>query len=269
MNIRFYAPQWGNTLPFDTFCGNVKAAGYDGVEMALPFEPKEKEIILETLSNHNLELIGQYWQSFERDIDEHAASYEMYLRHLIAAKPVFINCQTGKDYFSFEKNKRLFDLAASLSKESGIKIIHETHRGKSLFAAHITADYLTRIPDLRITLDISHWCNVHESLLDDQADEVALAIAHTDHFHSRVGHPEGPQVNDPRAPEWAETLEMHLQWWDKVVDQHQKNGTDLTVTTEFGPDPYMPMMAYTKMPLADQWDINVFMMNLLKERYQA
>jgi sugar phosphate isomerase/epimerase len=267
MNIKFYAPEWGNALPFDTFCRNVKEAGYHGVEMALPFEPKEKELILEALTKHGLELIGQYWQSFEKDIEEHAVNYEKYLRNLIAAKPVFINCQTGKDYFSFEKNKRLFDLAAALSSESGIRIIHETHRGKSLYAANVTHDYLTRIPDLRITLDISHWCNVHESLLADLPDEVSLAIAHTDHVHSRVGHPEGPQVNDPRAPEWEETLEMHLKWWDAVVAEHQKKGTELTVTTEFGPATYMPVMPYTRMPLADQWEINVHMMNLLKKRY--
>ena len=267
MKIKFYAPEWGNMLPFDTFCQNVKAVGYDGVEMALPFELIEKQNILATLKKYNLELIGQYWQSFERNLDEHAINYEKYLRNLIEAKPIFINCQTGKDYFNFEQNKRLFDLAANLSKESGIKIIHETHRGKSLFAAHITQEYLTQIPDLRITLDISHWCNVHESLLADQKEAVDLAITHTDHIHSRIGHTEGPQVNDPRANEWEEVLETHLGWWDKVVATHEKNGTNLTITTEFGPTPYMPTVPFTQMPLANQWEINVYMMNLLKRRY--
>ena len=180
------------------------------------------------------------------------------------ANPVFINSQTGKDYFNFEQNKRLFDLAKRISEETGVKIIHETHRGKSLYAANITQDYLTKIPDLRICLDISHWCNVHESLLEDQQEAVDLAIAHTDHIHSRIGHQEGPQVNDPRANEWQEVLETHLVWWDKVVEIHKKNGTNLTITTEFGPTPYMPAIPFTQIPLANQWEINVYMMNLLK-----
>jgi len=267
MKIKFYAPEWGNTLPFDTFCQNVKAAGYDGVEMALPFETREKQGILDSFAKYGLEFIGQYWQSFEPDLNEHAASYEKYLRNLIAAKPVFINCQTGKDYFTFEENKRLFDLAATISAESGVRIIHETHRGKSLFAASITQGYLTKIPDLRITLDISHWCNVHESLLDDQQEAVNLALSRTDHIHSRVGHPEGPQVNDPRAPEWADALNAHLGWWDEIVDSHKRNGTELTVTTEFGPATYMPTLPFSQMPVSNQWDINVFMMNLLQARY--
>ena len=267
MPIQFYAPSWGNTLPFDLFCQNVKAAGYDGVEMALPLEAVERQEMLNVLATYELTLIGQYWQSFETDLDEHAQQYEKYLRNLIAANPVFINCQTGKDFFTFEQNRQLFVLAAEISAETGVKIIHETHRGKALFAAHICRDYLTRLPNIRLALDISHWCNVHESLLDDQAEAVALAIAHTDHIHSRVGHPEGPQVNDPRLPEWSVALQTHLGWWDKVVETHQKNGTQLTVTTEFGPAPYMPLLPYTQMPLANQWEINVFMMNLLKTKY--
>lgn len=269
MTIQYYAPEWGNTLPFDTFCKNVKAAGYDGVEMALTFDPAEKRTILDTLAAYDLRLIGQYWQSFEKNIDEHAANYEKYLRNLIEAQPVFINCQTGKDYFNTTQNQRLFALAAKLSLESGIPIIHETHRGKSLFAAHITMGYLQSDPGLRIALDISHWCSVHESLLADLPDEVSLAISRTDHIHSRVGHPEGPQVNDPRAPEWEEVLNAHLGWWDRIASLHAQNGTVLTITTEFGPAPYMPAMPYTQMPLVSQWDVNVHMMNLLKGRYQG
>ncbi len=267
MKIKFYAPEWGNTLPFDIFCQNVKAAGYDGVEMALTFEMGEKTAILDILKHNELELIGQYWQSFERNIEEHAKNYEKYLHNLIEANPVLINCQTGKDYFNFDQNKRLFDLANRLSNESGIKIIHETHRGKCLFAAHIAKSYLTKIPKLRICLDISHWCNVHESLLEDQQEAIDLAITHTDHIHSRVGHPEGPQVNDPRAAEWTKNLNTHLAWWDKVVSVHLQNDTDLTITTEFGPATYMPTLPFTQMPVANQWEINVFMLNLLKGRY--
>jgi sugar phosphate isomerase/epimerase len=267
MRIKFYAPEWGNTLPFPVFCQRVKAAGYDGVEMALPIDVTERKFIINTLRQHELELIGQYWQSFERDLAEHSQNYEKYLRNLIAAEPVFINCQTGKDFFTFDQNRQLFELAARISAETGIKIIHETHRGKSLFAAHICQEYLTKLPDLRICLDISHWCTVHESLLHDQTEAVNLAIAHADHIHSRVGHPEAPQVNDPRAPEWEQTLSTHLGWWDQIVDRHQKAGTQLTINTEFGPAPYMPMLPHSQTPVANQWEINVFMMNLLKNRY--
>jgi hypothetical protein len=31
----------------------------------------------------------------------------------------------------------------------------------------------------------------------------------------------------------------------------------------------MPTLPYTRMPLADQWGINVYMMQLLRQRYQT
>ena len=265
--INYYCPRWGALDSWDAFCQRVKQAGYTGVETDLPQNPVEKQTILDTLKEYDLKLIGQYYQSFEHDFSVHYESYERYLRYLTAAQPLFVNCQTGKDFFSFEQNQTLLALANRISTETGVRIIHETHRGKSLYAAHITRNFLEKIPELRITLDISHWCNVHESLPENQTQAVALAIRHTDHIHSRVEHPEGPQVNDPRALEWKSTLDAHLTWWDEVVATHQKANTPLTITTEFGPPTYMPTLPYTGLPVAYQWAINVYMMNLLKSRW--
>jgi hypothetical protein len=138
-----------------------------------------------------------------------------------------------------------------------------------LYSAPIARQYMESIPGLRITLDVSHWCNVHESLLNDQPETLALAIQRTDHIHARVGHPEGPQVNDPRAPEWEAAVKAHLNWWDQIVALKKQKGETLTILTEFGPPDYMPTLPYTRRPLADQWAINVYMMQLLRQRYQS
>jgi len=87
------------------------------------------------------------------------------------------------------------------------------------------------------------------------------------HIHARIGHPEGPQVNDPRAPEWDAAVKAHFAWWDKVAERKKKEGNVMTVLTEFGPPDYMPTLPYTRQPLADQWDINVHMLGVLRTRY--
>jgi hypothetical protein len=120
---------------------------------------------------------------------------------------------------------------------------------------------------LRLTLDISHWCNVHESYLGDQDETVTLALNRTDHIHARIGHPEGPQVSDPRAPEWKQAVETHFAWWDKIVERKKKEGKLMTILTEFGPPDYMPTLPYTRQAVANQWDINVYMMEILRKRY--
>jgi hypothetical protein len=105
--------------------------------------------------------------------------------------------------------------------------------------------------------------------LDDQEETVQLALSRVDHIHARIGHQEGPQVNDPRAPEWANAVKRHLEWWDKIVQLKIQGGVNsITILTEFGPPDYMPTLPYTRQPLGDQWNINVYMMQLLRKRYQ-
>lgn len=269
MKMQFYYPRWGSeNMDWDYFCQKVKLAGYDGVEAPVPDNPKEQTIIFNALRNNNLQLIGQYYQSFEKDFEEHKSNYAKELYTLASAQPVKINAQTGKDYFSFEQNAELFAIANRITKETGVTICHETHRNKALFAAHIAYDFFKKLPDLKITADFSHWCNVAESLLEDQEEALAFACKRVEHLHSRVGHSQSAQVIDPRLPEFKNELEAHLKWWDAIVKEYRgSKKEELTITTEFGPAPYMVHLPFANMPIADQWDINVHMMHLLKERY--
>jgi hypothetical protein len=108
---------------------------------------------------------------------------------------------------------------------------------------------------------------VHETLLDDQPETLAKTLERVDHIHARIGHPEGPQVNDPRAPEWKEAVEAHFAWWDTVVSRKKTEGRLMTFLTEFGPVDYMPALPYTRQPLGDQWEINKYMLDILRKRY--
>ncbi len=270
MQILFFCPRWGSEhLSWDNFCKKVSEEGYDGVEAGVPFEPELRNEMLTALKKYDLQLVGQYYQSFEKDFEEHKSSYEKHLANLLGVKPLKIDAQTGKDYFTIEQNTILFALAKKMTQESGISIAHETHRNKALFSANDTKRILQQIPDLTITADFSHWCCVAESLLEDQEEATTLACRHTIHIHARVGHEEGPQVNDPRAPEWTKQLNAHLKWWDAVIQhQQQKGAATFTITAEFGPLPYMQAFPFSQTPVASQWDINVHMMQLLKQRYQ-
>lgn len=272
MQLLFFCPLWGSSdLPLETFMEKVKQAGYDGVEVPLPLEDAPRqEHILKAIENQGLAFIAQHYETVHPDPEQHLAEYSARLENLARAKPLLINTQTGKDWFSFEDNQKLIAAARAISAEAGVKIIHETHRGRFSFNAHATAEYLEAIPDLRLAADFSHWCAVSESLLEDQPEALALAIRRADHIHARVGFPEGPQVSDPRAPEWQPALQAHLGWWDRILASHQQSGTPvLTITPEFGPAPYMPLLPYTQIPVASQWDINVHMMELLRERYRS
>jgi sugar phosphate isomerase/epimerase len=268
--LTIMATSWGFDGSMDEFCAKVKKEGYDGVELWWPTDNKKaQDEIFTALKKYNLE-IGFLCGGGQRDPQEHL---EFYKKMIDAAakqqvqRPLYINNHSGRDHYSFEQNKKFIEHTTALAKETGISIVHETHRSRMLFAAHVTKEFIEKIPELRINLDISHWCNVHESLLSDQTAAVQLALDRADLIHARIGHPEGPQVNDPRAPEWENVVKQHFEWWDIVVERKKKNGERMVFLTEFGPPDYMPTMAYTRQPLADQWAINVHMMNLLRKRY--
>jgi sugar phosphate isomerase/epimerase len=269
--VKFYCPLWGNTLPPEAFAKRVKEAGYDGVELSFwPLnDRKAKDALVGALRGQGLELIVQQWQSgTESGFDQHLALLEAVLRDAATVKPRFINSQTGKDWYSVEQNSRIIERCLTLERELGVPIFHETHRGKFNFHALVTMPYLDRFPDLKMTADLSHWCNVSESLLADQKALMDRALLHFRHIHSRVGHAEGPQVSDPRAPEWKSALDAHLVWWDDIVRRRQAAGDrEMTITPEFGPPNYLPTLPYTRQPVADQWEINRFMMDLLRKRY--
>jgi len=268
-SLKIFATNWGFIGSMDEFCKNAKSEGYDGIEIWWDSSKKGQDELFSALKKYHLE-VGFLVGGSESEVIQH---FETFKKNLLEAanqtiqRPAYINCHSGKDFFSYDENKAFIDLTTVVNKKTGVLIYHETHRGRMLFAAHIAKNFIDKNPDLRLTLDISHWCNVHESLLENQPESVQAALERTGHIHTRIGHEEGPQVNDPRAPEWKNTVKAHLKWWDTVVEIKMKTGQPLTMLTEFGPPNYLPTLPYSNIPVANQWEINVYMMKLLRMRY--
>ncbi len=276
MKVLYFCPMWGMVPDYvETLQGDlpkilekVKAAGYDGIEMAIPTNDRQKQQLRTLLDEFELEVVALQYAA---NGDSLAAYNESYRQHITSAndvKPLLINSHTGKDYFSTFDNQAILSEARVLAIKLDVKILHETHRGRFSFHAGTTQQYLQSHSDLRLVADFSHWCNVSESLLEEQQQNVANAILRTDHIHARVGYNQGAQVNDPRAPEWEQALNAHLRWWDEIVEIKKSSQHEiLTITPEFGPPPYMPVTPYKQVPMADQWEVNFWMKNFLKERY--
>ena len=269
-DLQILATDWGYEGSLDSFCSKVKAANYDGVELWWPNDEKKRNELFEALKKYNLS-IGFLAGSGNNDFDKNLFEFSKNIDSIIQSKnqkPLYINCHSGKDFFNTEQGQAFFDFTSIASKSSGIPIYHETHRSRILYAAPIAKHFMETNPDLRLTCDLSHWCCVHESLLENQPEAVNLAIERAGHIHARIGHEEGPQVSDPRAGEWANAVKAHFGWWDRIVAKQKKNGERVTILTEFGPPNYMPTLPYTRQVVANQWDINVYMMKILRERYK-
>jgi sugar phosphate isomerase/epimerase len=253
----------------------VMEEGYDGIEINLP-ESKgflnDLTAIIDSIRTQKTDFIfigQQVLQQSRETVDEYIGRMTRRLHEIAALQPDFINSHTGKDYFSFDDNCRVIEAAMEVAEKTGIPILHETHRGRFSFHAAGLLPFLQKFPEIKLVADFSHWCAVSESLLQDQQVILQQIIPYVGHVHARIGFEHGPQVNDPFAPEWGLHVQTFIDWWKQILDDHQKNNQPrLTITTEFGPAPYMPALPYTRQPTADQWKINARLKDLLKKELQ-
>ncbi len=275
MQIKYGCTYWGSDyLTPSEFVSKVIDAGYNGVEVLL--QPPDKIsaefiVALDEIRKQKPDffLIAlQLKMPVKESVSEYIAKMEKSLVALVELNPLFINSHTGKDYYSFDDNCRVIQAAQNISLKTGVRVMHETHRGRFSFHAATLLPYLNKFPEMKLVGDFSHFCTVSESMLEDQQDILNAIIPHIGHIHARVGYEEGPQVNNPAAPEWKEHVQTYMNWWQQIVQYRESKGDEyFTITTEFGPFPYMPTEPFTQKPLSSQWGNNLFILQQLKEKF--
>ncbi|MEO6830411.1 MAG: hypothetical protein ABI164_11430, partial [Acidobacteriaceae bacterium] len=201
---------------------------------------------------------------------QHLVSLQDQIEECMGDEPLFFNCHSGSDAWSLREAEDFYGAALEMEKKAGVTFAHETHRSRYFSNPWNTRNILLRFPDLQLTCDLSHWVCVAERLLGDCDDIIELSAAHCRHLHARVGYEEGPQVPDPRAPEWQTHLAAHEQWWDKIWQAQQARGfATSTLTPEFGPPPYLHTIPYTQEPVADLNAICDWMAQHQQERFRS
>jgi hypothetical protein len=178
-----------------------------------------------------------------------------------------VTYQSGWDSWTFDEGCRFFEAALKWEQKLNIPVAHETHRSRLLFTPWVTAEYLRQFPELKLCCDFSHWVVATESLLDRFEEEVTLAASHAVHIHARVGHEQGPQVNDPRSAEWSGHVDRFNAWWLLCLERGRANGlSSPTMTAEYGPPPYCPTEPHTKRPLSNTWESALWHLHEWKEK---
>lgn len=260
MRLQFFAAWWGRDGDgIDAMVDEVATSGYDGIETFVPADPAERRRLAAAIERAGLGCIAH---QYEADGDDATCRRQLAenLRRAGDLAPVLVNSHTGRDFWPAERIEPLLDVAAEVAGGLGVEIVHETHRSRFPYAAAVTADYLARRPELWLTADLSHWACVSESLLDDQPEALAAALARTRHTHLRVGSAQSAQVPDPGHARWRDELDTHVGWWAAIHDHLAAAGHDtMTLTCEIGPPPYMPVDADSGAPTGDFRAQNVWL----------
>lgn len=245
---------WGVTESWETAFPKFREFGYAAVESRLPASPQRRRFF-RLLKEHQLRFIPQVFTDGP-DVAGHVRSFQTQVEEALRFDPLFINAHSGRDSWPEDDAGRFFDRAVEIESQAGVKVAHETHRGRVLFTPWTTARMLERCPALQLCCDFSHWVCVAERLLPDLEPALHKAAAHCLHLHARVGYEQGPQVPDPRAPEYQQHLAAHEKWWRWIWTEQRRRGLKVsTLTPEFGPPRYQHTLPFTDAPVSNLWEI--------------
>lgn len=274
MKIKFLCTYWGSeNLTAKQFLDSVIQNGYEGVEINFPEEDtfieeflSELKIIRESKNPDFIFIAQQVLPNKAETVEEYCIRLQQRLEFLTKMKPNLINSHTGKDFFEFSENCKIIELTEQISRESGIPIWHEIHRGRFSFHLKTLHKYLDIFPKMKLIADFSHFCVVSESNLEDQKELLERVFPNIKHIHARIGFEQSPQVNNPFAPEWENHLNQYMNWWKRIIEiKSNQNAEYISITPEFGPFPYMPQEPFTLKPLSNQWEVNLEMKNYLQQ----
>ncbi|WP_232744808.1 sugar phosphate isomerase/epimerase [Thiomicrorhabdus sp. Kp2] len=274
MQLKTFKTLWGNTLPIDQACQDAIQKGFSGIEGQAPQQRIEQakwhNTLQETQCNYIAEIVtgGDYVPNRNWSENQHLDDIKRQLDDSMPLNPLFATCITGCDAWEESQSIKFFEQAMQIGQDYGIDVCFETHRSRSLFNPWITRKVVKVLPEIKLTLDISHWCVVCERLMDTEMDVIHAIKSNVHHIHARVGYDQGPQVPHPAAPEYAKALKSHQRVWETVWQaQFAKGFAVTTLTPEFGPDGYLHLQPFTQMPVADLSEINQWMNQIEQQQF--
>jgi sugar phosphate isomerase/epimerase len=174
-----------------------------------------------------------------------------------------VTSHTGRDYFTAEEADDMLSYALDVEAETKLMINHETHRARIMYSPWVMPRILAAHPTLHLVADYSHFSVVSElgsfgDYVAPLAEVIRACNTRVRHIHGRVGFEEGPQVPDPREPQWAPYMAGYMGWWRGIVQAAAaREQAVLTTTPEYGP----PLYAWTNpydgnKPIANVWAVN-------------
>lgn len=159
-----------------------------------------------------------------------------------------------------------------LAQDARVPLYVETHRDRMTTDLYFTLRLLDRLPDLRLTGDLSHYLVGREFALPVSDENHALMHRVMDRcwaYHGRVASREQIQVqiSFPHHRHW---LDLFLGWWDYGFRQWRRRApadATLTFLCELGPREYA-MTGPDGAELSDRWHEALMLMRLVRGLWQ-
>lgn len=167
-------------------------------------------------------------------------------QHQVAAGATLINLQLSPAYRSQAWNLTRAQLALEVGARLGVQIMVETHRGRITQDPVRTLALVQEIPNLALTIDLSHYIVGSEGALDDPDFHALMdqLIARCGCIHGRISNGHQVQVALPDSTS-VEELAAHpliapfVSYWQRGMAQAMvAQRSTIPFVCELGPPPY-------------------------------
>lgn len=256
MNLLLVRHLWGVDLRcgIEPYVEDWRRVGYRAIECS-PRLGALGEQLRHVMQEEGFRWVAQAFSNMQvpsGTVAEHLTTLRQQVEICMEGRPLFFNAQSASDAWELDQATDFYAAVQEIEAEFKVDIYHETHRSRYFGSPWNTYRLLEVMPNIKLTADFSHWVCVAERLLSDAAPVFSRVVRNCRHLHARVGYEQGPQVPDPRAPEWQEHLGTHERWWEQIWSAQRVQGFQVsTLTPEFGPAPYMHTLPYGQQPVAD------------------
>jgi sugar phosphate isomerase/epimerase len=261
---------WTNGFDLDAALADCRAGRYDGVDGPVPVEAAARAEFVARLRDRGVPLVAEIvtgggYVPVSADPARHLEDLRAGLERSALAGATLSTVLFGCDSWPLGRRLEVVGRALQEIAAAGVPVAFETHRSRVTFNPWDTAALLRELPDLRLTVDFSHWCAVAERLvMDDDQELLDLCAQRAAHIHARVGYDQGPQVPHPGAPRYADALAAHERWWQRILEVWSASGRAVgRFTCEFGPDGYQQADPFTGATAATLDELNGWMADRL------
>lgn len=246
----------------------IAEAGFDGIMGRLPADDDEADTWRK--------LLDEYRFSFGIEaFPAERADFAAFMERAKAFGVSYVNAQVVD---SFIVGQEAVDRLHGLIEEAslwGIPFFVETHRGRITQDLLRTVGYVKELPNMRLTIDLSHYVLAGEMIQRSEKAEPYFdrLLERTSCIHGRISNGEqiqvdiGPEGQHPMAAVFAD-------WWRKGMSHwlgEAKPGDVLPFVCELGPVQYaITKIPYTVPPqdeLSNRWEQNMVLKRLATEAW--
>lgn len=153
----------------------------------------------------------------------------------------FLNIMVLDYYIYGEEALQLLKETVEYGKEEGVKVFIETHRGTVTQDLIRTVDYVEKLRDMLLTLDLSHYVVIGEIAITNDKIETHFdkLIERAGSIHVRISN--GEQVQVPLNRISKEQYDQYIKWWETgIINGYRYLTSDekFPVVIELGPEDY-------------------------------